>query len=91
MTDGPEHHASEAAVAAAAHHHDGDPERGGDEDVDRVTLDGAAVHLESRVPGAQQADRSVDALLLLRYEDAAGRFLLHLRGLRLDQRLQLTS
>ncbi|MDQ0751737.1 ribonucleoside-diphosphate reductase alpha chain [Streptomyces africanus] len=30
------------------------------------------------------------AVLLLRYEDAACRFLLHLRGLRLDQRLQLT-
>lgn len=35
-----------------------------------------------------QADAPV---LLLRYEDAAGRFLLHLRGLRLDQRLQLTE
>ncbi len=31
------------------------------------------------------------AVLLLRYEDAAGRLLLHLRGLRLDQRLQLTA
>lgn len=31
------------------------------------------------------------ALLLLRYEDAAGRFLLHLRGVRLDQRLQLIN
>ena len=29
------------------------------------------------------------AVLLLRHEDAAGRLLLHLRGLRLDQRLQL--
>ena len=31
------------------------------------------------------------AVLLLRHEDAAGRLLLHLRGLRLDQRLQLTG
>ncbi|CAM5729113.1 hypothetical protein SALBM217S_09149 [Streptomyces griseoloalbus] len=30
------------------------------------------------------------AVLLLRHEDAARRLLLHLRGLRLDQRLQLT-
>lgn len=30
------------------------------------------------------------AVLLLRYEDAAGRLLLHLRGLRLDERLQLS-
>ena len=40
---------------------------------------------------AARRQRRRAAVLLLRYEDAAGRFLLHLRGLRLHQRLQLTA
>ena len=58
---------------------------------------------EAAAPVPQQAHTSAElvemqlgiqrrrpAVLLLRDEDAAGRLLLHLRGLRLDQRLQLT-